>query len=279
MKMDFESRSLVAFGSLNSSLKKVTDPPMKSDPEEAESTKVLPNDSATRINTPPSHARQFSEPEKIGLGRKHKQSLRPMQTVSGHSGPVCTPDYVKSPHKWKKYDLTKDGSEHYGGLSEEQINKKAAYEFLSSLRTNSPVTENEYSTNDSKIIFRKPHRHSRQIKEESNSFKIKAGKRYIRDNEKAEHLARSNSHQHKEYGHLKSTEPVDNCEEKECDNTEYWIPRKSIRQGHFTGNMYKMPEYVVGSKRKDHIPEKTCKPGKKAKPVKLVTLHHLEDDS
>ena len=63
------------------------------------------------------------------------------------------------------------------------------------------------------------------------------------------------------------------------NNTEYWTPAKGIWQVNFTCNSYKKPEYVVGSKRKEHIPGKTCQPGKKAKPIKLVTFHHFENDS
>ncbi|KAF1740298.1 hypothetical protein MXB_2292 [Myxobolus squamalis] len=74
-----------------------------------------------------------------------------------------TPEYEKNPDKWIKYSLENDGTSLiYGsGLSSNEINRKAAFEFFQELRlrksdenhTNSSHTDNSCP---SKIIFKKP---------------------------------------------------------------------------------------------------------------------------
>ena len=44
------------------------------------------------------------------------------------------PDYVRNPSKWTKYDLKEDGSQVLRGMSQDQVNKYAAFQFLDEIK-------------------------------------------------------------------------------------------------------------------------------------------------
>ena len=83
-----------------------------------------------------------------------------------------TPDYVKHPERWVKYDLKEDGTEKMKGLSADQVNKAAALEFLQT-RSCSGNTEVEHETSEcgatGKLMFKKPKNRVRQKQTECYS--------------------------------------------------------------------------------------------------------------
>ena len=104
-----------------------------------------------------------------GRGRHRRHGRR----GGGHGGRYrahMEPDYVRNPSKWTKYDLKEDGSQVLRGMSQDQVNKYAAFQFLdeikkrkssSSLTTHGNETDNIESDNSSettKVVFKKPSR-------------------------------------------------------------------------------------------------------------------------
>ena len=97
------------------------------------------------------------------MGRE--QHRRHGRGDGGHSGRYRAykePDYVRNPSKWTKYDLKEDGSQVLRGMSQDQVNKYAVFQFLdeikkrkssSSLET---VTESDNSGDTGKVVFKKP---------------------------------------------------------------------------------------------------------------------------
>ena len=79
------------------------------------------------------------------------------------------PDYVRNPSKWTKYDLKEDGSQVLRGMSEDQVNKYAAFEFLDQVKKRKIMSgleqsgdtdpdEEEIASESAKVVFKKPKR-------------------------------------------------------------------------------------------------------------------------
>lgn len=160
--MEWNERVSNVFGSLNATLRTVDNPIMKKDPledevEEEVSKRRAPAQGGTsggdrsRDRSPTrSHSGYYTR--RGGGARKDHRSRQ-------------EPDYIKNPRKWKKYDLREDGTDkmEYKGLTDEQRNKKAAFEFLSTLRQNqskSVEEEREETLKASdRLVFKKPSLH------------------------------------------------------------------------------------------------------------------------
>jgi hypothetical protein len=76
---------------------------------------------------------------------------------------TSVPDHVANPTKWKKYDLTVDGTEGLkrSGMSDDQVNKYAAFQFLKELRERRKKESGEGGEDleegeEGKVVFRKP---------------------------------------------------------------------------------------------------------------------------
>lgn len=85
-------------------------------------------------------------------GRQHQVHFKaPRASFSAR----YTPDYVKHPEKWKKYDLKEDGTDKLGDMSADQVNRNAALEFLKERRG---LVEDERTSDssDNSVTFRKP---------------------------------------------------------------------------------------------------------------------------
>lgn len=69
-------------------------------------------------------------------GRDEKARRRSPGVSGRRGGKGHVPSYVVSPAKWKKYDLSTDGSEELvrEGLVEDEVNRHAAFEFLKEAR-------------------------------------------------------------------------------------------------------------------------------------------------
>lgn len=134
-----ERLSLV-FGSLNTSLKPVSHPPLKEEPTQDHS----PTDKTHRRRRTRSR-----NDTTISRDRSPRRRGEPRQ-----------PEYMRHPKKWTRYNLDDDGSQHsaYKGLNDEQINRKAALDFIHKLRqdkTTTSVDEKSVEPSD-KIVFKKP---------------------------------------------------------------------------------------------------------------------------
>ena len=84
------------------------------------------------------------------------------------------PEYIRNPSKWTKYDLKDDGSEVLRGMSQDQVNKYAAFQFLDEVKkrkslssldtehsneTDGMVLEGEDASTANeatKVVFKKP---------------------------------------------------------------------------------------------------------------------------
>ena len=72
------------------------------------------------------------------------------------------PDYVKNPSKWTKYELKDDGSEVLRGMSQDRVNKYAAFQFLDEVKKRKMSTRLQQDSEDSitdgvaKVVFKKP---------------------------------------------------------------------------------------------------------------------------
>lgn len=79
------------------------------------------------------------------------------------------PDYVRNPSKWTKYDLKEDGSQVLRGMSQDQVNKYAAFQFLDEIqKRKSPSSltaqrsdetgnaESDKSDEVTKVVFKRP---------------------------------------------------------------------------------------------------------------------------
>ena len=88
----------------------------------------------------------------------------------------ATPDYVKHPDKWAKYDLKEDGTEKLIGMAADQQNKAAAFEFLQQMRARPAESVNCEAGNEpdagptGKIMFKKPMRRMQKKKEGGDDF-------------------------------------------------------------------------------------------------------------
>ena len=162
----------------------------------------------------------------------------------GHGGRYRAhkePDYVRNPSKWTKYDLKEDGSQVLRGMSQDQVNKYAAFQFLdeikkrklSSSRTThsneTGNTESENSAETTKVVFKKPSKSVSRTGKQSRT----------RDGVKSE--------------------------------DEDLKMRGQESHGASGGGGIKMAEYVVGSKAAAQIHRE-----RRQKRTKLVSLHSEE---
>lgn len=104
--------------------------------------------------------RGFKRPKRSDVGSRHYPKKLP------------TPDYVVNPSKWTKYELSNDGSEALkrSGMTDDQVNKFAAFQFLKELRErkNREAMEAEEAVSVSeggerKVVFKNPGK--RKLKE------------------------------------------------------------------------------------------------------------------
>lgn len=119
---EFSERVSSVFGSLNSTLKSFTDSPLKQEPVEDLRERQFSRES--RDARHPSRSRDRSPHRRHHI--EHRRSKRPARV----------PDHVRNPRKWTKYDLSDDGTNNseYEGLNSDQLNRRAAFEFLHQLR-------------------------------------------------------------------------------------------------------------------------------------------------
>ena len=155
----FQQRLSDVFGSLTSGIKTASNPVLKSDPTDSPSpTREDDRERYRERGEPGDHSRKTRRDVRFRGIRGSRAYHRPGQ----HAQPI--PDYKVNPHKWKKYDLTDDGSESLSlaGLSDEQINKRAAFQFLSNLKSRKREEEGEsmeveeMDSNTKTIVFKKP---------------------------------------------------------------------------------------------------------------------------
>ena len=119
-RVDFSERVSSVFGTLNATLKSFSDSPCKQDPDNE-----LKQTRQSRDHKPSSHSSRDRSPHR----RQHhvtKEARRPARV----------PDHMAHPKKWTKYDLSDDGSKNsdFEGLTSDQVNRKAAFEFLDALK-------------------------------------------------------------------------------------------------------------------------------------------------
>lgn len=119
---NFSERVSSVFGALNSTLKSFTDSPCKQDPDEEPKERQLSRESRDSRHTS-SLSRDRSP---------HRVQRRHHVTQGGGRRPARVPDHVTHPQNWTKYDLSDDGTQNseYEGLSSDQLNRRAAFEFL-----------------------------------------------------------------------------------------------------------------------------------------------------
>ena len=179
----------------------------------------------------------------------------------GKRGSHHVPGYHKNPQKWTDYDLSEDGTSSLGGLSSEQINKRAAFELLNELKskrseTQSATADSETMSSDpSKITFKKPRKVSQRTSDDVA--------RRSHDVARGSHDVPGGSHDHMELSHDHAS------------------------QGGGGAGVVKMPEYEVGSKqavpRKRKLLAATTSTEAKqsestANKTKVVSLSHLQDN-
>ena len=111
---------------------------------------------------------QRSRAEHRDRGR-HRPRGRGSSSRGGRARGERDPDYVKNPSKWTKYDLKEDGSQVLRGMSEDQVNKYAAFQFLDQVKkrktafslehggeTGSGESEEREGKSSAKVVFKKP---------------------------------------------------------------------------------------------------------------------------
>ena len=125
------------------------------------------------------------------------------------------PDFVKNPAKWTMYDLSDDGTENLSedGLSDDQVNKRAAFQFLEKMKKLKADRDPENSESD---VSDSKSRHG-----ESSSHSSSASHKLIFH--KPEQLTTAEGGSPGEQPRLKST-------------------------GCSSSAVVRMPEYVVGGK-------------------------------
>ncbi len=230
MSEDFQSRVASVFGSLRHSIKEeVINSPLKSDPEDKDYPINVKN-IATRSNP-------NSKLAPVRTGCRHKRSNN--NTI---------PDYIKNPIKWAKYSLKEDGSEQYSRLTSNQLNKQAALEFLSGLKS-----QHEAST----------------VSDFHDAVET------INDTNLCEHnkiVFKRRTHRIVDSGLNSSTKCHPQQQQEENDDK---------KQGKFIGGVYKMPEYSFGlkvSKKQSTSGPLPKSDDKTSKHKNTIQLGHLEEE-
>ena len=201
------------------------------------------------------HPSRSSKRPRLDDRRRHGSSTRGgprRDNDRGKRGSHHVPGYHKNPQKWTEYDLSEDGTSSLGGLSSEQINKRAAFEFLDELKRKRSETQTiggdseKISSDPSKITFKKPRKISQRTSD---------------DVARRSHDVPGGSHDHRELSHDHAS------------------------QGGGGAGVVKMPEYEVGCKpavpRKRKLLAATSMEAKQsestANKTKVVSLSHLQD--
>ena len=100
-------------------------------------------------------------------GRVHRVYFKDSR---GRHGARYTPDYMKHPERWTKYDLKEDGTEKMKDMSADQVNKAAALQFLQDRRS-STACEDKHLI-ESNVTFQKPKNNKRVITTSTNASKV-----------------------------------------------------------------------------------------------------------
>ncbi len=119
---------------------------------------------------PHDHDRRQQRHDSSYHGERHEQHRSGRNSRSARA--PFKPDHVKNPFKWTKYDLTDDGTRELrkSGMSADQVNKYAAFEFLNTLKKKEDVKdEAEVISEGGKVVFKKPTR-----REEKETAKVPA---------------------------------------------------------------------------------------------------------
>ena len=288
--MDFNERISNTFGSLNATLKSVTDPPLKDDPgDDIHSAVEGPSHIKPSSRSRNDCKRISDEPSREFRSRDRSPTSSRNHMRSRHVPKV--PNYVTAPKKWTRYDLTEDGTNKHGyeGMNDDQVNRKAAFDFLNELsrRNTQPAADEQPTDLNHKITFKKPTSSQRVI---SGSKTTKKGQAVCIDKlipsinpVVHDHILQNDDlpersteqHEHQSYDVQLRDLSHDIAVEKE-DSTTDQNDKSSKRPGHFQGGVLKMPEYFVGSKRTTI--------NKPPKPINLKTdkprihLTHLDDE-
>ena len=160
---DFSERVSSVFGTLNATLKSFSEYPCKQDPGDEPREPNSTRQSRDYTRTVSSTSRDRSP--------RHSHQRRPVTVSRGSSRrPAHIPDHVTNPQKWTKYDLRDDGTKNsdYQGLTSDQVNRKAAFEFLNRIRTESrdqEITPTSDDVRERSMKFKRPLR-SKVIREE-----------------------------------------------------------------------------------------------------------------
>ena len=100
-------------------------------------------------------------------GRRRERTKQDHRRFDGRYGrqkkALPAPDHVVNPSKWTKYDLSNDGTEGLkeSGMSDDQVNKFAAFQFLKELRERKERESGETGEEEpgeGRVVFRKPKR-------------------------------------------------------------------------------------------------------------------------
>lgn len=103
-----------------------------------------------------------TERDRDGAERVHRGHRRFDGGHSRRNKILPAPDYVANPSKWTKYELSDDGTEalRQSGMSDDQVNKFAAFQFLKELRAMKKREEGEEEEEEGeaegKVVFRNP---------------------------------------------------------------------------------------------------------------------------
>ena len=238
MVESFSERVDAVFGGLDSKLTSVANCPLKDDPLP---DKHYAADSVAR------HPRPQEVDYRCRRSQLNQRSMRHSQRM---------PDYIKNPHRWKKYDLTDDESirkDFEEGLTEDQVNRRTALSFIADLRKRKEAehcadyqkdSKTKPTPDQPKIIFRNP-----------KTSRRKCGSVQFED--QAQGQADS---------------------ELQLASSQSVMMSSTCTQDF---GVFRMPEYVVGSKRKRMAKGAgstgSCGTSSKAK-KEMVILSHLNVD-
>ena len=161
--MDFSERVSSVFGSLNATLKSFSDSPCKQDPDE----ELKQGQSKGR-----SSSARDEKPASSHTSRDRSPHRRQHHVTRERHRPARVPCHVVHPKKWTKYDLSDDGTKNsdFKGLSSDQVNRKAAFEFLNTLKhKDSETTPSETTPTDTSLPlkFKKPSKVMKEVSKET----------------------------------------------------------------------------------------------------------------
>ena len=137
---------------------KISSPPQS---QHDSSSNPSPSNSETETKT-----RHQSSTHRTHHHRKDFEPRKIYQTDATHYGRERPPDRrfpnqdrKRDPSKWTKYDLKDVGTSEMSGMTDEQVNRHAAYQFLDDLKQQRQTRENdEGDMTGSKVVFKKPTR-------------------------------------------------------------------------------------------------------------------------